>query len=367
MPEFIQRTISVTLNIAPDGTVSLHQATPFDPITLAGANKPAERPPKYDAPFDNDYARRPGYRPAFLGEAHPAVLLPRMAPELAERAARLREPAEGADPYELRYHNFSVAMHAARRLAIYSAANVSAGQRFQMGRPSDQWRLDPRIDDEVQLGNFYYASNRFDRGHLTRREDLEFGATPTAALQSAADTCHWTNCAPQQERFNQGKELWQGLERYVLEEGVRRHQLNIQVFTGPIFEDDDPVYERFPEIQYPLRFWKVIAAPMPDGALSVTGYILDQSGMITQHGIEGVRPFGDFNSFQVPVKEIEVLTGLRFEAEGSDGQPVALHSFDPLEASAPRRTLRAAPPAGPLPRHWSERFVPLAQFEDIVL
>jgi endonuclease G len=30
------------------------------------------------------------------------------------------------------------------------------------------------------------------------------------------DTFHFTNCCPQHERFNQGKNLWAGLEDYLL-------------------------------------------------------------------------------------------------------------------------------------------------------
>jgi DNA/RNA endonuclease G (NUC1) len=53
-------------------------------------------------------------------------------------------------------------MHRKRRFAIYSAANVSFG-RYLMGRPSDVWRLDPRIPQEAQVGQFYYARNKFVR------------------------------------------------------------------------------------------------------------------------------------------------------------------------------------------------------------
>ena len=145
----------------------------------------------------------------------------------------------------------------------------------------------------------------------------------------------------------------------MLEEGVRRNELNIQVFTGPVFEEDDPVYERFPAIQYPVRFWKVIAAPMPDGRLSATGYIRDQSQAIADHGIEAVAPFGNFNNFQVPLREIEELTQLRFEAEGLDGNSVALRSFDPLDAGVPAR--ESAVVAG-----GNARYRVLSELEDIV-
>ena len=66
----------------------------------------------------------------------------------------------------------------------------------------------------------FYTHNQFDRGHLTRREDMEFGADQTEALTSAADACHWTNCTPQHARFNESAQLWQGLEKRILEQAA---------------------------------------------------------------------------------------------------------------------------------------------------
>jgi endonuclease G len=365
-----QRTVSVTLMITSDGRVSLvdsgvEKEAAF--VFEARTSSPEEKPPKYDAPFDDNYDNRKGYSSTFFGKGYPEVLLPQLQPALRAKAAPLLESTSSPKEVELKYHNYSVVQHSERRLAIFSAGNIRADQRFAMSRPADQWRLDPRISPDAQLGGFYYKNNQFDRGHLTRREDLEFGTSATHALQSAADTCHWTNCTPQHAKFNQGKTLWQGLERYVLEEGVLRNQLRIQVFTGPVFEEDDPVYKKFKDIQYPVRFWKVVVAPFENDQLSVTGYILDQSEAIQKYGVEATAPFGEYRHFQVPVSDIEELTQLRFEAE-SKGNRIRLSEFDPLRDGARRR--RHAPlgmresTAGV---RWPERYVPLGDLEDIIL
>ncbi len=322
-----QNPVTVTLNVLPDGSVTLIE--PTRPHNTRASDGPTAEAPRrrarFDAPFDANYSARMGFDRAFFGAGLAAIDLPVLAPALLEQAAPLLD----GSGHELKYHNFSVVMHRARRLAVYSAANISAGQRYQMGRPSDVWRTDPRIAQDAQLANFYYANNQFDRGHLTRREDLEFGATPVAALQSAADTCHWTNCAPQHARFNQNKELWQGLEGYVLEQGILQGRLNVQVFTGPVFAADDPVYARFADIQYPVRFWKVLAALGDDNQVYATAYLLDQSDAIKQHGL-ATPPFGAFRTFQVTVAEIERLTQLRFQGADTGGQPLLLRERDPF-------------------------------------
>jgi endonuclease G len=283
----------------------------------------------FDAPFNPDYTTRKGYVAEFLGKGVRRVGLPKLDAALVAMAAPLLPPFKGN---VLHYHNYSVVMHAERRLAIYSAANVSFADRFEMSRPPDVWRRDPRILAKYQIENFYYQSNQFDRGHLTRREDLEFGPTPRVALESAGDTCHWTNCTPQHARFNQNKEIWQGIERHVLETSIFQGHFNAQVITGPVFDEGDPEYRK---IQYPLRYWKVVAALNEDGALFATAYVASQEEVIDQFGIEVIElPFSPFKTFQTKISEVERLAGLTFVCGANDQD--ALRNFDPLEGTGRR-------------------------------
>lgn len=365
------RTVTVTLEIDPSGrarVVSDGRA----PLESAGVfNEAAAHSPQapFDVPFDATYKTRKGYAEDFLQADKVFVLLPTMQPAVEAVATRLIAPAAGEDPHVLKYHNFSVVMHSARRFAIYSAANVDFSGRYDMSRPPDVWRQDPRIPLESQVTGYYYAKNQFDRGHLTRREDLEFGSTRKGALQSAADTCHWTNCTPQHARFNQNKQLWQGIERHVLEEAIEASQFKAQVITGPVLDEDDPVWDRFKDVQYPVRFWKVVAALNNQGELFATAYILDQTEVIAKYGIEAAPavPFSPFKTFQVPIAEVERLTSLLFEAKVG-GQKVSLSDFDPLKASGARRPNRrrrvVAEEAALLDVPLS--YVPLDSLEDIV-
>ena len=189
-----------------------------------------------------------------------------------------------------------------------------------MNRPPDVWRRDTRILAEYQIENWYYASDKFDRGHLTRREGLEFGDDPQAALISASDTCHWTNCTPQHERFNQNKEIWQGIERYILESSIYNNHINAQIITGSILDGGDPEYRNF---QYPLQFWKIVAALDSKGSLFATAYLAGQEEVIAQFEIEITEvPFGAYKTFQTKIAEIERLTGLTFVSGAKDQTPL---------------------------------------------
>jgi endonuclease G len=323
------RTLNVPLAISllPGGGVNVSVGSSSESFAATEKASGKKKEAKFESPFDTDYTKRTGFDPDFLGSGSKRVSLPKLSAALAAEAAPLITPI-GANKNVLHYHNFSLVMHATRRFAIYSAANIRFDQRFDMNRPPDVWRRDPRILDKHQIQNFYYASNQFDRGHLTRREDLEFGKSAKVALASAADTCHWTNCTPQHAKFNQNREIWQGIERHILEDTVLTGDLSAQVITGPVLDEGDPEYK---DIQYPLQYWKVVAAIDASGGLSATAYVASQEDVIRQFGIEAADLFGPFKTFQVKIEEIERLTGLTFNCGAGDNK--SLRDFDPLASS----------------------------------
>lgn len=335
------RSISLTLDIADDGRVALRQpAAPsasFERTAAAAPARPPAPPPALDVPFDPDYApagKRKGYQPDFLGRGF-VVPLPELG-ALAADATPLIGAAPG-DPPVLHYRGYSLVMHRTRKLAIYTAANVDGSHRHQLRRPHDEWRYDPRIPRTAQIGAYYYAGNQFDRGHLTRYEDMEFGATVPDALASAADTLHWTNCSPQHARFNEARQFWQGLEQNVLEQAIAADAFRALVFTGPVLDEGDPVWDRYKDVQYPLRFWKIAVARTAAGKLFAAGFVLDQSEVIAQFGIETdvAVPFSAFKTYQVPIEEIERLTGLAFTYGAN--RKSRLGDSDPLRPGSPHR------------------------------
>jgi endonuclease G len=160
------------------------------------------------------------------------------------------------------------------------------------------------------------VNNPLDRGHLVRRLDPAWGQSKSLAKIANDDTFHYTNCAPQHHDFNAGSKLWGGLEDYILR-NADALGFKASVFSGPVFGDDDDEYRG---VQLPRQFWKVVAMVKANGKLSATGYLLSQEELI-QGIAEEAFQYGAYETFQVPVRRIEKLTGLSFDQ---------LRNFDPL-------------------------------------
>jgi endonuclease G len=302
-----------------DRNLAVPAAAVHDRLRRLGSAAQVRQTTQRPEPADEELTDRTGYDPGFLG---PTVAHPELPCGLAEALA----PVTGTTDGILRYTHYSVRMHRSRRLAMYTAVNIDGRAARQVPRGRDQWRLDPRLAPELQVGNELYRRNKLDRGHLVRRLDPAWGDTFEDARAAADDTFFYTNCAPQHQLHNQ--QLWLGLEEHILGSALV-HQLRASVFSGPIFRDDD---RRYRDIMIPEDFWKVVAIVNTDtGRLSVTGYVVSQRDFIDD--LEFV--FGSYESYQVPVATIEAHTGLHF----------GLTAFDPLgavegRAARPLRTAR---------------------------
>jgi endonuclease G len=290
--------------------------------------------------IDTDYSDREGYNPVFLGSGHRRIPLPRMSEEMLNDIAENLEPVDGSPPFELPYHHYSVVMNAKRRLAFFTAVNIDGTQESKLDkREKDKWIFDRRVMRRLQIGDEWYCKP-FDRGHLVRRLDPAWGRSKAVAKTANDDTFHFTNCSPQHSRFNQGKNLWQGLENYLLDT-ANKEDRRISVFTGPIFGVDDPEYDG---VQIPKRFWKIAAFVRDDDTMGAAGFIVSQEELLAAMGLEAAAE-QVARLFQVRISEIEKRTKLDFgrlrtvdtfrqetaPLEAAEAAPVQLESFEQIQ------------------------------------
>jgi endonuclease G len=249
----------------------------------------------------------------------------------------------GVDVVRLDYVHFSVLVRPDRRLAAVAGVGIDGALLRDLDRAGIDWRLDDRLPAAAQAGPELYTRNDLDRGHLVRRADAVWGATVAEAQAGNVDTFHYPNAAPQAASFNQGDQLWLGLETYLLDDAAT-YDRRLVVHTGPVLDPGDPVYRG---VQIPLRFFKVAVFTVPDPAdpagdpvLGATGYLLDQTPQVGDladvlaeaEAAGQAPPLGPFRTFQVPITDLADLTGLdlapataadRFRAltPAADGEP----------------------------------------------
>jgi endonuclease G len=258
-----------------------------------------------------DFSSCNGFDEYFLGDHTP---LPRLNEKLKKKIAT---HVDNPNRYVLKYHHYSTVHHAVRRQPVYAAINITGLKRYAAldGR-SDKWFRDNRIDYDVQLNDEFYKYSGFDRGHLCRREEAEWGNTMAFAELAANLTCSYTNACPQVPTLNRAKYgahgMWGRLEIEILEKGVaakNEDERKIVVYNGPIFHEDDPVFKG---VQIPLHFWKVVVWRNPDGKLNTTAFILHQDRLVEE--IEFELAYDQvFRNNHCSIAYLEKLTGLSFD------------------------------------------------------
>lgn len=237
----------------------------------------------------------------------------------------------------LDYIHYSAVLCKSRRLAYFTAVNID-GKNWQNNGRKGSFKNDTRIKGDEQLGSSLYSAKKsdFDKGHLVRREDPEWGEKQLS-INAGINTFWYPNCAPQHKDLNQ--EIWAELEANILHTGAAGEKLRCSVFTGPVLAESDGTFVTKvsnAEIKIPSLFWKIVVWPKSDGKTYAVGFLQSQEKFLLDGGIikkpvimnlarlkklknedifEHLK-FKDGKTYQVKIDEIEKLTGLKFDWPG---------------------------------------------------
>lgn len=266
---------------------------------------------------DKDFSECKGYDPSFLGVK---VLLPKPKKKiLKEIATLINNPKE----YELKYYNYSVIFNAVRKMPLISAVNVEGSKdlRLDNSKRNDDWLRDVRIDLDCQLTDKFYKKSDFDKGHMARFEDANWGKTAEIANQNGVYTCFYTNACPQKPDLNRkGENAWGRLEKAILEKGIKKetgNQARITVFNGPIF--DNVVDKVYRGIYIPMSFFKIVLWFNDNNQLKATAFRLSQEhleGGFKDEKLEAIDidQNVDFKAYQCSIKSLNTKTNIDFRA-----------------------------------------------------
>ena len=267
-----------------------------------------------------------GYRSNFHGRGN-TLKLPVLNSSQKKDLAKF-----GGNKYVLKYIHFSVVMSKSRRFAYYTAVNID-GKTWRDNPRSGSWKKEKLIKEQYGAELYKAEKSDFDKGHLVRREDPEWGDHETS-VKAGKETFIYPNCTPQHKELNQ--EIWAELESNILHKGANDQKLRISVFTGPVLSDNDGVFVtkvRGEDVKIPNLFWKIVSWKKTDGNMYAVGFIQSQEKFLIDNGIirklfapdtlrmrrlrdedifENLK-FKDGKTYQVSIDEIESLTGLKFD------------------------------------------------------
>lgn len=220
----------------------------------------------------------------------------------------------------IKYINYSLQQSASHKFPFYTAANID-GLQFKKVPRKDNWRKDTRLSKELQFGKELYSAPKsdFDKGHMTKREDVQWGETLGIALNAANSTFYYTNAVPQHKDLN--RDIWRSLEDYILHTETKQNELRICVFTGPVLSVLNPYFVTpidGKQIQIPSLFWKVVVFQKEDGNLYRVGFMMSQNKLLQENQIieelesedQLFMQFKDADTYQVSISLIEDITGI---------------------------------------------------------
>lgn len=252
-------------------------------------------------------------------------------PTLGERHKGDIAPIKNSSESVLHYINYSVLLSKSRKFPFFTASNID-GQLFKKASRTKSWKKDDRAK-EYQWGQELYSADKsnFDKGHMVKREDVQWGKTIGLAQLAADSTFYYSNAVPQHKDLNQ--EIWKSLEDYILHTETRKNNLKICVFTGPVLSENDPLFittVKGESVQLPIIFWKVVIFQKEDEQLYRVGFMMSQNRLLIENGIveeleaaiaedELFMQFDDAATYQVNVSLIEKLADIKL--------PIAIDSY----------------------------------------
>lgn len=302
-----ENSLTITINIGNKPGATVEMAT-----ALTGNAEALELAKKAELEQNMDYSDCKGFDSSFMGFETP---LPELGKQLKRKVVRC---IHDSSMFVLDYYNYSIIHHAVRRMPIISAINIDGNpnKRKDEQDRKDSWLRDNRIDFDLQLNDEFYKKSNFDKGHMSRREDADWGKTEAIAYQNANFTCMYTNACPQVPDLNRAvfgyHGLWGQLEQHILEKGVKEESgetTKICVYNGPIFIPTDPVFKG---VQIPMRFFKVVVWMNEANEKKTTAFILSQEDLVGGIEFEELQYNLIFKEHQCSLEYLEGLADLTF-------------------------------------------------------
>jgi len=285
-----------------------------------------------------------GYQPDFIGESlH--IPMPEIGDQLLLEQTLSRTNLRGNLYSD--HLNYTLLMNRDTRQLIFSAHNIDQGSNIGKRQNlteeqqkkysgSKGWTYDADIGKPFQLGDEYYkdkvdgfgitVENPYDKGHMVMRKNAMWGASLEEMDEAGKATYIYANAALQHKNLNRSE--WQAIEMDIVGELGLDSNGKLCVFSGPIWGPLDRIVHHIDTGdvgRVPSGFFKVVCFhmkdPPDDNPLGVLTFAVFQDrNVIAQQ--KGGRIVKTDQRYQITIMELESLTGLKFDDEIRERNPL---------------------------------------------
>jgi len=275
-----------------------------------------------------------GYDPEFLEDFN--IALPTFDRSLGQSVRR--RPVSLRDGIYSDHTNFTVVMHEDTRQPIYAAMNVDQDLMHEEGKKKygtkygkKNFAKDPNYEPSDLLTKAYYEDvgeeeNPYDIGHMAMRSNNRWGKTVDDAHLAGRATYVFSNGALQHKNHN--RDEWRQLEMEVVGKSKHDKDNKLTVFTGPIYGGAQDVHIHVSSkksARVPSGFFKVICFKAKESdennQLGVLTFAIFQSERVLRDQ-KGSATIKTDQRYQITIRELEKLTGLKFDKKLFDANPL---------------------------------------------
>lgn len=279
-----------------------------------------------------------GYDPNFIGNGI-VVPAPTLSNELLPFVAQSPQLRDGVFSDHI---YFSLVLNNQTRQVVFSACNIDQS-KFGDNLPKDTgkkgWTLDPNLSgsslSSFQLRDKYYKDrtlddgskifNPYDKGHMVMRNNNMWGDSVSEIDKAGEATFIFSNASLQHENLN--RDEWKYLEMEIVRKFSNDANDRFCIFTGPIYGNLDR-HVHLTDVdsaRVPSGFFKVICFQtkddFPDRKLGVLSFAIFQDENVLADNDSGAT-LKTNRAYQVTIMELQRMTGLRFDDEIVNRNPL---------------------------------------------
>ncbi len=173
------------------------------------------------------------------------------------------------------------------KVAHFVVDHIKVSDLAKNAKRKDNFRMDPKVDDDKEATLADYAKSGYDRGHIAPAANF------SSSVEEMSESFYLTNMMPQNANNNRG--IWKKTEGMARDFATKYGE--VYVISGTIYEGEPVVMGN--NVLVPSHVYKIIIDPKNKRAMS---FLFPNTKLRVR----------DLPNYIVSIKEIEKRSGVNF-------------------------------------------------------